>query len=227
VRNDTDRPLYFVVENRNWAQDALTGERVIAMPAFRRLCPEQLLRPGDDVEIGRVAIMFTDLQGSTKLYDDLGDATAYRLVRDHFAFLSERVQRHNGFVVKTVGDAVMAAFGDPADAVRAVLSIQDEVENFNRGRSDAGIVLKLGLHQGACIAVTVGGVLDYFGSAVNTAARLEHQCRGGEVIISEAVIADAEAREVLAGRVLTRDSASLRGLSEPVRFVRVGAAVSL
>ena len=226
VRNDTDRPLFFVVENRNWAQDALTGERVIAMPAFRRLCPEQLLRPGDDVEIGRVAIMFTDLQGSTKLYDDLGDATAYRLVRDHFAFLSERVQRHNGFVVKTVGDAVMAAFGDPADAVRAVLSIQDEVENFNRGRSDAGIVLKLGLHQGACIAVTVGGVLDYFGSAVNTAARLEHQCRGGEVIVSEAVIADPEAREVLTGRTLTHDSASLRGLSEPVRFVRIGAAVS-
>ena len=226
VRNDTDRPLFFVVESRDWAQDALTGERVMAMPAFRRLCPEQLLRPGDDVEIGRVEIMFTDLQGSTKLYDDLGDATAYRLVRDHFAFLSERVQRHNGFVVKTVGDAVMAAFGDPADAVRAVLSIQDEVANFNRGRSDAGIVLKLGLHQGACIAVTVGGVLDYFGSVVNTAARLGHQCRGGEVIISEAVIADAEAREVLAGRALTQDSASLRGLSEPVRFVRVGAAVS-
>ena len=226
VRNDTDRPLFFVVENRNWAQDALTGERVIAMPAFRRLCPEQLLRPGDDVEIGRVAIMFTDLQGSTKLYDELGDATAYRLVRDHFAFLSERVQRHNGFVVKTVGDAVMAAFGDPADAVRAVLSIQDEVANFNRGRSDAGIVLKLGLHQGACIAVTVGGVLDYFGSAVNTAARLEHQCGGGEVIVSQAVIADPEAREVLAGRTLTQDSASLRGLSEPVRFVRIGTAVS-
>jgi class 3 adenylate cyclase len=226
VRNDTDRPLFFVIEDRNWAQDALTGERVIAMPAFRRLCPEQLLRPGDDVEIGRVAIMFTDLQGSTKLYDDLGDATAYRLVRDHFAFLSERVQRHNGFVVKTVGDAVMAAFGDPADAVRAVLSIQDEVENFNRARSDAGIVLKLGLHQGACIAVTVGGVLDYFGSVVNTAARLEHQCRGGEVIVSQAVIADPEAREVLAGRALTQDSASLRGLSEPVRFVRVGAPAS-
>jgi class 3 adenylate cyclase/carbon monoxide dehydrogenase subunit G len=226
MRNDTDRALFFVVEDRNWARDALTGERVIAMPAFRRLCPEQLLRPGDDVEIGRVAIMFTDLQGSTKLYDELGDATAYRLVRDHFAFLSERVQRHNGFVVKTVGDAVMAAFGDPADAVRAVLSIHDEVENFNRGRSDAGIVLKLGLHQGACIAVTVGGVLDYFGSAVNTAARLEHQCRGGEVIVSEAVIADAEAREVLAGRAVTQDSASLRGLSEPVRFVRVGAAAA-
>jgi len=223
AHNDTDRPLFFVIEDRNWARDALTGESVIAMPAFRRLCPEQLLRPGDDVEIGRVAIVFTDLQGSTKMYEELGDATAYHLVRDHFAFLSERVQRHNGFVVKTVGDAVMAAFHDPADAVRAVLSIQDEVASFNRGRSDGGIVLKLGLHLGPCIAVTAGDVLDYFGSAVNTASRLEHQCGGGEVIISEAVLADPEAREALKGRAATEDAATLRGLSEPVRFVRVGA----
>jgi class 3 adenylate cyclase len=223
ITNDTDRPLFFVIEDRDWAKDALTGELVIAMPAFRRLCPEQLLRPGDEVEIGRVAIVFTDLQGSTKLYDQLGDASAYRLVRDHFAYLSERVARHHGFIVKTVGDAVMAAFHDPADAVRAVLSMQDEVAGFNRGRSDSGIVLKLGLHQGACIAVTAGDVLDYFGSTVNTASRLEHQCGGGEAIISEAVLADPEAREALDGRDVTEDSATLRGLNEPVRFVRVGA----
>jgi class 3 adenylate cyclase len=216
--------LFFVIEDRAWAKDALTGERVISMPAFRRLCPEQLLRPGDEVEIGRVAIVFTDLQGSTKLYDKLGDAAAYRLVRDHFAFLSERVTRHHGFIVKTVGDAVMAAFNDPADAVRAVLAMQDEVASFNRGREDAGIVLKLGLHIGACIAVTAGEVLDYFGSTVNTASRLEHQCSGGEVIISHAVLTDPESREALAGRHFTEDSATLRGLAEPVRFVRVSAA---
>src|SRR5271165_407241 len=215
IRNESDRPLVFVVEDRNWAQDALTGERVISMPAFRRLCPEQLLRPGDEVEIGRVAIVFTDLQGSTKLYDKLGDAAAYRLVRDHFAFLSERVTRHHGFIVKTVGDAVMAAFNDPADAVRAVLAMQDEVASFNRGRRDSGIVLKLGLHLGSCIAVTAGSVLDYFGSAVNTAARLEHQCRGGEVIISEAALTDPEAREALAGRNLSEETVTLRGLNEP------------
>jgi class 3 adenylate cyclase len=98
------------------------------------------------------------------------------------------------------------------------------VANFNRGRSDGGVILKLGLHLGSCIAVTAGGVLDYFGSAVNTASRLEHQCRGGEVIVSEAVLADSEAREALNGRNATEDSATLRGLSEPVRFVRVGAA---
>jgi class 3 adenylate cyclase len=223
IQNDTERPLIFVAEDRNWAKEALTGESVIAMPAFRRLCPEQLLRPGDDVEIAQVAILFTDLQGSTKLYDSLGDASAYRLVRDHFAFLSELVARHHGSIVKTVGDAVMAAFHDPADAVRAVLSIQDEVANFNRGRRDSGIVLKLGMHLGSCIAVTAGGVLDYFGSAVNTAARLQHQCRGGEVIISEAALTDPEAREALAGRNLSEETVALRGLNEPVRVVRVQA----
>ncbi len=227
VRNESDRPLVFVVEDRNWAQDALTGERVVAVPAFRRLCPEQLLRPGDNAEIGWIAIMFTDLQGSTKLYDVLGDATAYNLVRDHFAFLSDRVQRDHGFVVKTVGDAVMAAFSRPDDAVRAALAIQDDVASFNSarggGKSATPIVLKLGLHAGSCIAVTTGDVLDYFGSVVNTASRLEHQCRGGEVIISDALLADPEAREALAGRSVAEDSATLRGLNESARFVRVGA----
>ena len=76
IRNEIDKPLVFVVENRNWAKDALTGERVIAMPAFRRLSPELLLAPGDNAEIDWIAIMFTDLKGSTELYDALGDAPA-------------------------------------------------------------------------------------------------------------------------------------------------------
>ena len=222
IRNDTDRSLFFVVEDRRWARDALTGERVIAMPAFRRLCPEQLLRPGDNVEIGRVTIMFTDLQGSTRLYEELGDARAFRLVRDHFAFLSERVQQHGGAVVKTAGDAVMAAFHDPADAVRAALAIQDGIAAFNAGRADGGILLKIGLHAGSCIAVTTADVLDYFGAAVNTASRLEHQCAGGEVLISEAVLEDADAAATLAGRDALADAVSLRGISEPLRFRRLG-----
>ena len=225
IRNETDRPLVFVVENRNWAKDALTGDRVIAMPAFRRLCPEQLLRPGDNAEIGWIAIMFTDLKGSTELYDALGDAPAYNLVRDHFSFLSDRVQRHHGFVVKTVGDAVMAAFSRPDDAVRAALAIQDDVASFNTARGGGAtaspIVLKLGLHAGPCISVTTADVLDYFGATVNIAARLEHQCHGGEMVVSEAVAQDAEAAGALADRTQIEETAMLRGVSAPVRFVRI------
>ena len=223
IRNESDKPLVFVVEDRNWASDALTGERVIAMPAFRRLAPEQLLRPGDNAEIGWIAIMFTDLKGSTALYDALGDAPAYNLVRDHFSFLSDRVQRNHGFVVKTVGDAVMAAFSRPDHGVRAALAIQDDVASFNAARGDGAtpIVLKLGLHAGPCIAVTTGDVLDYFGATVNVAARLENQCRGGEVIVSEAVAREAETAAALADRTRIEETAMLRGVSAPVRFVRI------
>ena len=223
IRNESDKPLVFVVENRNWARDALTGERVIAMPAFRRLSPEQLLRPGDNAEIGWIAVMFTDLKGSTELYDALGDAPAYNLVRDHFSFLSDRVQRNHGFVVKTVGDAVMAAFSRPDHGVRAALAIQDDVASFNaaRGAGATPIVLKLGLHAGPCIAVTTGDVLDYFGATVNVAARLENQCRGGEVIVSEDVAGDAETAAALADRTRIEETAMLRGVSAPVRFVRI------
>ena len=223
IRNESDKPLVFVVEDRNWAKDALTGERVIAMPAFRRLSPEQLLRPGDNAEIDWIAVMFTDLKGSTELYDALGDAPAYNLVRDHFSFLSDRVQRNHGFVVKTVGDAIMAAFSRPDHAVRAALAIQDDVASFNaaRGAGATPIVLKLGLHAGPCIAVTTGDALDYFGATVNVAARLENQCRGGEVIVSEDVAGDAETAAALADRTQIEETAMLRGVSAPVRFVRI------
>ena len=82
-------------------------------------------------------------------------------------------------------------------------------------------MLKLGLHAGPCIAVTTGDVLDYFGATVNIAARLEHQCRGGEVIVSEAVASDPETAAALADRTQIEETAMLRGVSAPVRFVRV------
>jgi class 3 adenylate cyclase len=119
----------------------------------------------------------------------------------------------------------MAAFSRPDDAVRAALAIQDDIASFNSARGGSmnatPIVLKLGIHAGSCIAVTTGDTLDYFGATVNIAARLEHQCRGGEVIVSEAVAKDAETGAALADRVQLEETATLRGISAPVQFVRV------
>jgi len=221
LRNRGERPLNIVVEERAWTADALTGPQVIAMHAFRELCPEQLLRPGDDVAIGRVAIMFTDLKGSTKLYADIGDSTAYGLVRDHFAFLVERVRGHRGVLVKTMGDAVMAAFEDPAEAVRAALIMQRDVAAFNAQHQGFAIVVKLGLHQGPCIAVTSGEILDYFGTTVNVAARLQGQSRGGDIVLSAQMVADPAVAGVLEGVELQPESAMLHGIAEAVTFYRL------
>ena len=111
-------------------QDALTADRITTLQAFRDLFASEALRPGDDVGVAKIALMFTDLKGSTAFYEQVGDARAYHLVRDHFAFLAAIIRENDGAIVKTIGDAVMAAFADPAKAVRAAIAIQQQVEQL-------------------------------------------------------------------------------------------------
>ena len=135
------------------------------------------------------------------------------------------MKRNHGFIVKTVGDAVMAAFSRPDDAVRAALAIQDDMASFNLARGGSmnatPIVLKLAIHAGSCIAVTTSEALDYFGATVNIAARLANECRGGEMIVSEAVAKDGETGAALADRMQLEETATLRGVSAAVQFIRV------
>ena len=122
--NDADFELAALIEDRTWVRDALTAPEVISLQAFRDLFAEATLRPGDDAGVSQVALLFTDLQGSTALYERVGDAAAYNIVREHFALLAAIVRDHDGAVVKTIGDAVMASFSDPAQAVRAAIAMQ-------------------------------------------------------------------------------------------------------
>ena len=138
LENRAGDPLTLVVERRDWVEDALTAHQVTALQAFRDMFSDEVLRPGDEVAIGTVTLMFTDLKGSTALYDRVGDAHAFHMVREHFAVLAKAVREHDGAIVKTIGDAVMAAFADPAQAVRAALAIQSSPPE--------GLAIKLGLH---------------------------------------------------------------------------------
>jgi class 3 adenylate cyclase len=219
--NKSDRRLAFVIEDQAWRDDALTGDQAITMAAFRALLPHQVVRPGEEVNVGEVTLLFTDLKGSTSLYADIGDALAYRLVRDHFDFLRAAISDHHGSVVKTIGDAVMAAFGEPADAIDAALAMQSGVADFNDGRDDGGIVLKLGLHQGACIGVNTDGTLDYFGNMVNITARLEGQSHGGDIVLSRSLADDPEVAKRLVDRPQSTEHVTLRGVKEPVAVVRM------
>ena len=125
--NDAGFELAALIEDRTWTRDALTVPEVMSLQAFRDLFAEATLRPGDEAGVGQVALLFTDLRGSTALYERVGDAKAFNIVREHFAFLASIVRDHDGAVVKTIGDAVMASFGDPADAVKAALAMQARI----------------------------------------------------------------------------------------------------
>ena len=119
--NDAGFELAALIEDRTWTREALTAPEVISLQAFRDLFAAATLRPGDEAGVSQVALLFSDLQGSTALYERVGDAAAFNMVREHFALLASIVRDHDGAVVKTIGDAVMASFGDPAHAVKAAL----------------------------------------------------------------------------------------------------------
>ncbi len=127
--NDAGFELAALIEDRTWVREALTAPEVISLQAFRDLFAEATLRPGDDAGVSQVALLFTDLQGSTALYERVGDAAAYNMVREHFALLAAIVRDHDGAVVKTIGDAVMASFSDPAQAVHAALAMQAQISS--------------------------------------------------------------------------------------------------
>ena len=219
--NGEDRRRTFIIESREWMRDALTAHRVTTMQAFRDLFAAEALRPGDEAAISNVTLMFTDLKGSTELYERVGDAAAFRLVRQHFAFLARVVRANNGAIVKTLGDAIMAAFADPADAVRAAQAIQEEVTEFNEASGGEDIVIKLGLHGGPCIAVELNDRLDYFGSTVNMAARLQGESVGSDIVLSEAIVNDPPVTHLLSAAELTTERRSIKGFDEPITVRRL------
>ncbi len=227
LANRAQRPLIAVIEDRSWVADALTADRVTALQAFRDLFSDDVLRPGDEVAVGRIALLFSDLKGSTALYQTIGDASAYHLVRDHFAFMAKVIRGHEGAIVKTIGDAVMAAFVSPAQAVRAALDVQRQVAAFNQtghaaeGGKSPPIIIKLGVHSGPTIAVTLNDRLDYFGSTVNMAARLQGQADGGEIVLSPEIVQDSAVAPLLDGLALTHAEAALKGFDQPIMFFRV------
>ncbi len=222
--NGTGFERTFVIEERAWVQDALTADRVTSIQAFRDLFSDQVLRPGDEIAVQRIALMFTDLRGSTALYESVGDAAAYRLVRDHFSLLAGIVRRHEGAVVKTIGDAVMAAFHLPGDALNAALEIQRDVASLNDGDGEGPIIIKLGLHTGPCIAVTLNDRLDYFGTMVNLAARLQGESVGGDIVLSPEFAEDLAVADRLRDVAVSSETANLKGFDAPVPFLRIAGS---
>jgi class 3 adenylate cyclase len=217
--NDAGFELAALIEDRTWTRDALTAPEVISLQVFRDLFAEATLRPGDEAGVSQVALLFSDLQGSTALYERVGDAVAFNMVREHFALLASIVRDHDGAVVKTIGDAVMASFGDPANAVKAALAMQARIANF--GEKGHELVLKLGVHAGPSVVVNLNDRLDYFGSTVNMAARLQGQSQGGDIVLSRAVADDPAVRPLLATLAAREESVPLKGFADPISFVRL------
>lgn len=202
----------------------LTGKQLLTTQTFRDLFRTEVIRASEGIAVRDLAILFTDLKGSTALYDRIGDLNALSLVQQHFESLHDVTVRHRGAIVKTIGDAVMATFVSPADAVAAALEMRAEISASNRGRSDRELVLKIGIHRGAAIAVTLNDRLDYFGQTVNIAARVQNLAEADEIYISEDIYESPGVAAVLGPAQLVSRAAKLKGVQQDLTVFCIPAA---
>lgn len=196
LENATSADQLFIIERMTWSDQAVTAAEVITLQLFRDLFASEALRPGEQISVGNLTILFTDLRDSTRMYRQVGDAVAFGRVMSHFDVLKAAITTESGSLVKTIGDSVMAAFIRPVAALRTLLKVQHELANPPAGGTP--LQLKAGINYGPCIAVTLNERLDYFGSTVNLAARLEGQSAAGGIVISDSVRNDPEVLAYLA-----------------------------
>ena len=194
----------------------LTAKRLLTNQTFRDIYRTDTLDVDQRLKITSLTFLFTDLKGSTELYERVGDLVAYDLVKAHFGVLTEVVAAEAGAVVKTIGDAVMATFLTPDRGLAAALRMREAMHILNAGRKREDLLLKIGIHEGPCLAVTLNDRLDYFGQTVNIAARVQGLARSRSIFATEPVVGHPDASRLLgaAGLAPVPQRHALRGIAD-------------
>lgn len=204
----------------------LTGLEAIHYPEYRSLFGDQALAGSEHIQISSVTLLFTDIAGSTAMYENMGNAAAYTAVRHHFDLLFRLIETHGGFVIKTIGDAVMASFLTNDGALASALDAQREFHALNEKLADARrIQVKFGIHRGPAILVNLNGRIDYFGSTVNRAARIQDTATPNELVFSSEVRRDSAVADDLLqdeGTHLREEHITLKGINSNQTIFRIG-----
>lgn len=194
-----------------------------------------------EVPTGHVTLVFTDVQGSTNLWERHTDAMREALQR-HNDLLRQLLREHGGYEVKTEGDAFMVAFTSPLEAVRWCLLAQEDLLTVDwpsevLGHEDAaevvrgdgyllmrGLRVRMGVHAGFpdCQPDTVTGRMDYFGPMVNRAARVGAAGHGGQIVVSGSVWREVAGHlDALQAEAKTLGEHRLKGLESPETLVQL------
>jgi class 3 adenylate cyclase len=198
----------------------LSGKRLLSTQSFRELFRSEVVSNEEGLGVKDITVLFTDLKGSTAIYEKIGDPQAFFLVRQHFDALGRVIAQHSGAIVKTIGDAVMATFMNPLDAVQAALEMLRAIDDFNQGIAEK-MILKIGIHRGHSIAVTLNDRLDYFGQTVNIASRVQGLAEAGEIYMTDDVYSFPGIQETLAAYKTQPESAAIRGIREKMSVYKV------
>jgi class 3 adenylate cyclase len=208
-----EAPSPEVVNEVHGLSHGLLAHRVIPVDRSEVAAILGRLTDPDDGPIDEPAtrtIVFTDMVGSTALLDTLGDEAAVQILRDHDRLVRTLLDSHGGREVKHTGDGFMLSFTSPNDALRFSVSIQREL-------NDREIAIRIGLNTGTPVAEG----RDFFGMAVNVAARLCELAGAREILASENVVGEAVNSEFGFTQV---GPTQLRGRTSPVAVYRLDYA---
>jgi adenylate cyclase len=224
LRNQTNGPILAAIEDLAWTSEATSAAQVTTMQEFRELFSSEILAPQQQLAVSHIAFLFSDLKGSTQLYEGIGDAAAYSRVNRHFDFIRQAVTHGSGSIIKTMGDGVMCAFHRLDDALATAIRLQAQVTTWCQEQGiDPPLALKVGVHHGPAIAMTANDHLDYFGRTVNLAARVADQGHGSDVVVLREVLDQAD-QSLFKGRndiTIQPFTTKLRGLAPDQRLARL------
>ncbi|MEW5849913.1 MAG: DUF5939 domain-containing protein [Myxococcota bacterium] len=225
VRTEFDQLHKIITAHPSHCAPFVTGKALLNTQSFRDLFRIQELDRNLRLSLRSLTILFTDLKGSTELYDRTGDIVAYGFVQDHFQVLTQAVRENRGAIIKTMGDAIMATFSTPQDGVKAAVAMMSRMEAINQRVSQMGYEtgLKIGLHEGPALAVNSDDRLDYFGQTVNVAARVQGLAAAGEIWVTTPVFSASGVPAMVhdAGYHERRQSVSLKGVGAAAEVYRL------
>ncbi len=201
-----------------------TVYELMTVQTFRDWAQNEPLPHGEYLEVRKMVLWFSDLTGSTALYARNGDPLAFNLVSEHFAIVTDAILNAGGAVVKTIGDGVMATFTGATQGLQAAIDANTRLEAFNNEhqlRDDRRLHLKIGIHAGPAIVVTLNERLDYFGTTVNIAARVSNLAKEQEILLTQAVYTEPGIAAM--EKPYRRDSfiSPIRGLENSVALHRL------
>ena len=163
-----------------------------------------------------MTILFSDIKGSTAYFERKGDVEGLAWVQRHNDMLFPCVENNAGRVIKTIGDAIMAMFNNPVDAVRAAARMQNVLVDYNKTQPEPDqIHIRVGVHTGL-------GLLqdnDVFGDVVNAAARVQSQCEPDQILVTDVLLSACSRAGLQVGEL---GRAKMRGKDEPIDIYAVG-----
>src|SRR6516162_2675681 len=201
----------------------LNAKRLLSNQTFRDIYRTDTLGVDQRLKITSLTFLFTDLKGSTELYERVGDLAAFDLVREHFRTLNDIVATEGGAVVKTIGDAVMATFLTPDHALAAALKMREAMRRLNETHGREDLLLKIGIHEGPCLAVNLNERQDYFGQTVNIASRVQGLAMSRSILATAPVVHNPRSASVLGrnGGKPVAQSRALRGVTSEVAVYEI------